>query len=219
VALDRDEGAIERLRGAFPDGDAVVAVCGDQTDSAAAVDVLGRVEERWGGPADVLANVGAVRTFREFLGIDREFLEWHYGVNVVAPTLWMTKFAERLIGAGQPGSVVNVTSTVAHRSVPRNAAYASSKAALWGLSHSASVELASSGIRVNCVAPGFIRTPLTEEYLGDARQRAEIEARVPLGRVGTGDDIANAVVYFASDLSSYVTGQTLFVDGGLGMKA
>jgi NAD(P)-dependent dehydrogenase (short-subunit alcohol dehydrogenase family) len=219
AVLDPDARGIDRLRDANPDGDTVIAVCGDQTEPATVASVCDQVQQRWGGPANILANVGAVRAFRDFLDLDSEILERHYRVNAVGPMLCMTEFARRLIAAGAPGSIVNVTSTVLHRAVSSNAAYASSKAALLGLSRSAAVELAASGIRVNCVAPGVVHTPMTEEYLGDPQRRAEFEARVPLHRLGTGDDIAQAIVYFASDASSYVTGMTLSVDGGLTTKA
>jgi NAD(P)-dependent dehydrogenase (short-subunit alcohol dehydrogenase family) len=130
----------------------------------------------------------------------------------------MHEFSERLIATGRSGSIVNVTSTVVHRAPVNNAAYVSSKAALLGLSRAAAVDLATHGIRVNCVAPGVVQTPMTQEFLSDPERRAEFEARIPLGRLGTGDDIAGAVVYFASDLSAYVTGMTLSVDGGLQMR-
>lgn len=213
AVVDLDAAAVERVCEELP-RDRVAAIPGDVTDGALPAGVCDRALELWGVLPNVLVNVAAVRTFRDFVEIDRDFLERHYLVNAVAPMQWMTVFAQRLIEVGQPGGIVNITSSVVHRSYPRNAAYASSKAALLGLSQTAAIDLAAYGIRVNCIAPGVTPTRLTEEYLSDPQRRAELEARVPMGRLGTGDDIAGAVVFFASDYSGFVTGTTLCVDGG-----
>lgn len=212
--VDINETSAERVRDELAvAGFDVRSLCGDITELAMADSVCDRVSHEWGVP-NVLVNVAAIRTFRPFIEIDRDFLEKHYLVNSVAPMQWMCAFAKRLLAAGQGGSIVNITSSVVHRAGPQNAAYASSKAALLGLSQTAAIDLAPNGIRVNCIAPGVTPTPLTEEYLSDPQRRAELEARVPMGRLGTGDDIASAVVFFASDLSAFVTGATLPVDGG-----
>lgn len=212
--VDLDAAAAERVHDEVAADGLVTAISGDVTDPAMPAAVCDRVVELWGTLPNVLVNVAAIRTFRDFVDIDRELFERHYLVNALAPMQWMTVFARRLLDAGQPGSIINITSSVVHRAYPRNAAYAASKAALLGLSQTAAIDLASSGIRVNCIAPGITPTPLTEEYLSDPQRRAELEARVPMRRLGTGDDIAGAVVFYASDYSGFVTGTTLCVDGG-----
>ena len=113
------------------------------------------------------------------------------------------------------GSIVNVTSVVGLRGNPGQANYASSKAGLIGLTKSLARELGSRGVRVNAIAPGYVATALTD-VLND-EQRGAIFANTPLGRLGDPEDIAGAVRFLCSDEASFITGEVLLVDGGLGM--
>ena len=113
------------------------------------------------------------------------------------------------------GRMIGVTSVVAFMGNPGQANYAASKAGMVGMTKSLAAELAARGITVNCVAPGFIDSPMTEALTDD--QKARIQAGSPAGRLGGAADVAGAVAYLASDLASYVTGQTLHVNGGLAM--
>lgn len=113
------------------------------------------------------------------------------------------------------GSIIHITSIVGVIGNPGQAAYCAAKAGLVGLTKSMAKELASRNIRVNAVAPGFIDTEMTGELTDD--QKSEILKGIPLGRTGTPEEIASTVVYLASNSSSYVTGQILCVDGGMGM--
>jgi 3-oxoacyl-[acyl-carrier protein] reductase len=113
------------------------------------------------------------------------------------------------------GRIVNITSVVAVTGNPGQANYAAAKAGMIGMSKALAAEVASRGITVNCVAPGFIETPMTDA-LG-AEQRARLRQQIPLGRLGSGADVAAAVGYLASPAASYVTGQTLHVNGGMVM--
>jgi 3-oxoacyl-[acyl-carrier protein] reductase len=113
------------------------------------------------------------------------------------------------------GSIVNISSIVGITGNAGQAAYCAAKAGLIGLTKSLAKELASRNIRVNAVAPGFIETDMTNELTPD--QKEAMFKLIPLGRVGTADEIASAVVYLASSASSYVTGQVIIVDGGMGM--
>jgi 3-oxoacyl-[acyl-carrier protein] reductase len=113
------------------------------------------------------------------------------------------------------GRIINVSSIVGVTGNPGQANYAASKAGVIGMSKSLAAEVASRGVTVNCVAPGFIATAMTE-VLSD-EQKARIDAQIPAGRMGTGDEIAAAVVYLASAEAGYVTGQTLHVNGGMAM--
>ncbi|MXO85477.1 3-oxoacyl-[acyl-carrier-protein] reductase [Altererythrobacter aurantiacus] len=113
------------------------------------------------------------------------------------------------------GRIVNITSVVGATGNPGQMNYAGAKAGLVGMSKSLAQELASRGITVNCVAPGFIRTAMTDE-LPDAQKDA-LSSRIPMGRMGEGEDIGAAVAYLASDEASYVTGQVLHVNGGMAM--
>ena len=113
------------------------------------------------------------------------------------------------------GRIVSVTSIVGISGNPGQANYAASKAALIGMSKSLAQEVASRNITVNCVAPGFIDTPMTEGLSNE--QKLNLTARIPAGRLGEPADIAGACVFLASDEASYVTGQTLHVNGGMAM--
>jgi len=113
------------------------------------------------------------------------------------------------------GRIVNITSIVGVTGNPGQANYAAAKAGLIGMSKAMAQEVASRGITVNCVAPGFIQTAMTEAL--DEKQRDVLVGRIPAGRLGTVDDIAAAVAYLASDEASYITGQTLHVNGGMAM--
>jgi 3-oxoacyl-[acyl-carrier protein] reductase len=113
------------------------------------------------------------------------------------------------------GRIVNVTSIVAVTGNPGQANYAAAKAGMIGMTKSLAAEVASRGITVNCVAPGLIQTAMTEAL--SEEQRARILERVPIGRLGSGAEVAAAVGYLVSEEAAYVTGQTLHVNGGMAM--
>jgi len=113
------------------------------------------------------------------------------------------------------GRIIGVTSIVGVTGNPGQGNYAAAKAGMIGMSKALAAEVATRGITANCIAPGFIASPMTEA-LND-KQRESILAAVPMGRLGTGDDVAAAAVYLASDEAAYITGQTLHVNGGMAM--
>ena len=113
------------------------------------------------------------------------------------------------------GRIVSITSIVGVTGNPGQANYAASKAGLIGMSKSLAQEVASRGVTVNCVAPGFIKTAMTDAL--DDAQHERLMGGIPTGRLGVGEDVATAVVYLASDEAGYVTGQTLHVNGGMAM--
>ena len=164
-----------------------------------------------GGPGDPLAEVAAA-DFRRTLD-----------VNLTGSFLMARAVAPALVAAGG-GSIVNIGSIFGQQGVPFGAAYSSSKGGVTLLTHSLALELAPHGVRVNCVAPGHMESVMHFDELRERARRAgrsfeqELAAArevVPLGRHGTGADVAGAVVWLASDDASYVTGQTINVNGGL----
>jgi 3-oxoacyl-[acyl-carrier protein] reductase len=126
-----------------------------------------------------------------------------------------TKAVMRPMLKARRGSIVNISSVIGQMGNSGQANYAASKAGLEGFSRSVAMEVASRGIRVNAVAPGFIVTDMTNEL--DAKQRETIEAKIPMERLGTVKDVADPVVFLLSDMSTYITGQVLQVNGGLYM--
>ena len=176
--------------------------------------LVGAAEAAAGAPLDILvANAGITRDGLILRMKDEDFeqvlkvnLESYFRLSRAAVKGMMTRRAGRIIGIT---SVVGVTGN------PGQTNYAASKAGMIGFSKSLAQEVGSRGITVNCIAPGFIASPMTD-VLND-QQRETILNRIPLGRLGTGDEIAAAAVYLASDEGAYVTGQTLHVNGGMAM--
>jgi 3alpha(or 20beta)-hydroxysteroid dehydrogenase len=167
------------------------------------------------GSVDVVVNnVGGMgtATARSFDEITVE--EWDALVAFnLRPTFLVTREAVRH-GNGSLRSVVNIGASLGERAAPHLSAYGAAKAAISQLTRTLAVELGPSGVRVNCVAPGFTTTPAAAQHTDDARRHATAAA-VPLGRVAQPHEMADVVVFLASDLASFVSGQTVIVDGGL----
>ncbi len=136
-----------------------------------------------------------------------------FDTNVLG-TLLSMKHELRVMVAQGSGSVINISSTYGHLGARGAAVYAASKHAVEGLTKSAALEAAGSGVRVNAVAPGPTETGMLNRFTGSAERKAGLVAGVPLQRVGEPDEIASAIVFLASDKSSFTTGQVLSVDGG-----
>jgi NAD(P)-dependent dehydrogenase (short-subunit alcohol dehydrogenase family) len=136
-----------------------------------------------------------------------------FDTNVLG-TLLSMKHELRVMQAEGSGSIINISSTYGHLGARGASVYAASKHAVEGLTKSAALEAAPSGVRVNAVAPGPIETAMLNRFIGSAERKAGLVAGVPLQRVGEPDEIANAIVFLASGRSSFTTGQVLFVDGG-----
>lgn len=159
------------------------------------------------GEIDVLINNAAHCESPDFYqGLSSAGLERHYRVNAVAPAMLISELARR--SSGREVSIVNV-STDSARAFPGQVGYGSSKAALDALTRGAALDLGGQGVRVNAVAPGPIQTGWMTDELID-----EVEPAIPLGRVGTPEDIADACVFLASRQASWITGQVLQVAGG-----
>jgi len=174
----------------------------------AAVDAFGRL--------DAVVNNAGVDLAKPLLDTTAEEAQRTFAVNALAP-LWMIQAAAPAL-AERGGAIVNVTSRLAHIGVPEMAVYGASKGALRALTHGVAIELAPMGIRVNAVAPGMTETPLLSEWLGEQPDpeaaRAGVERRIPLGRLGSPEDVARAIVFLAGDGAAHITGVTLPVDGG-----
>jgi len=136
-----------------------------------------------------------------------------FDTNVLGTLLSMKHELRVMTGQGH-GSIVNISSTYGHEGAANASVYAGSKHAVEGLTRSAALEGASSGVRVNAVAPGPTDTGMLDRFTGTPENKAALASKVPLGRVGKPDDIAAAVLFLASEASSFVTGQIMTVDGG-----
>jgi NAD(P)-dependent dehydrogenase (short-subunit alcohol dehydrogenase family) len=136
-----------------------------------------------------------------------------FDTNVLG-TLLSMKHELRIMEAQHSGSIINISSTYGHDGAGGASVYSASKHAIEGLTKSAALEVAASGVRVNAVAPGPIETEMLNRFTGSAERKAGLVATVPLGRVGTPDEVANAPVFLASDKATFITGHVLSVDGG-----
>ncbi|HLO99612.1 MAG TPA: SDR family oxidoreductase [Fimbriimonas sp.] len=175
----------------------------------------------------LLVNCAGVCFTRPFFDIDMASASKTFAVNVLAPLALMQAFALRLKNEGKSGAVINISSNSGYMPKLEQLDYGASKAALMSMTKSAALSLAPFGIRVNAVAPGVIDTPLTQSI---AQQRSEIRGvppeetlrpvigTLPLGRMGSADEVANIALFLASNEASYVTGQTILVDGGQYMR-
>ncbi|GGC69055.1 3-oxoacyl-[acyl-carrier-protein] reductase [Chelatococcus reniformis] len=182
--------------------------------SADSVEALVPAAEAALGGLDVLVNNAGVTRDNLFLRMKDE--EWNdvIAVNLTA-SFRLSRAAVKGMMRRRFGRIVNIGSVVGSTGNPGQGNYAASKAGLIGMTKALAAEVASRQITVNCVAPGFITSPMTDAL--NEKQREAILANVPAGRLGGGDDVAAAVVYLASSEAAYVTGQTLHVNGGMAM--
>ncbi|MBU6371647.1 MAG: 3-oxoacyl-[acyl-carrier-protein] reductase [Alphaproteobacteria bacterium] len=203
--------ALETLRAELG-GDHVVTPC--NLGDAAAVDALvGQAEAALGGLDILVANAGVTRD-QLLLRMKDEDWETVQKVNLEA-YFRLSRAAVKGMMRRRHGRIIGITSVVGVMGNPGQTNYAASKAGMIGFSKALAQEVASRGITVNCVAPGFIASAMTDG-LPEAQKEALL-GRIPAGRLGSGDDVASAVVYLSSGEAAYVTGQTLHVNGGMVM--
>ncbi|TAL34076.1 MAG: 3-oxoacyl-[acyl-carrier-protein] reductase [Alphaproteobacteria bacterium] len=183
-------------------------------NTAEAADALMKAAEEKMGQVDILVNNAGLTKDGLFMRMKDEDWQIVQDVNLTAP-FRLTRAAVRGMMKRRWGRIINITSVVGVTGNPGQANYCASKAGMIGMSKSMAAEVASRGITVNCVAPGFIATAMTSA-LND-EQKAKINATIPAGAMGTSEDIAASVVYLASEEAKYVTGQTLHVNGGMAM--
>jgi meso-butanediol dehydrogenase/(S,S)-butanediol dehydrogenase/diacetyl reductase len=213
VALDRDDAS--ETTGSLPTDDAqrhtaVRCDVADVDDVARAFADVDAAHDR----VDILVNCAGIREIDSALDLDPAMWQRVLNVNLSGPFFCIQQAGRRMVARGAGGAIVNVTSVAGLVAMTHRPAYSSSKHGLIGLTKNLARDLAVHRIRVNAVAPGTIRTPLTEAYYHDDAFLAGVEGMVPLGFEGRPEDVAGAVLFFVSDLASWVTGTVLPVDGG-----
>jgi NAD(P)-dependent dehydrogenase (short-subunit alcohol dehydrogenase family) len=181
----------------------------DVTDNAAVREAFAGL-----GPLDILVNNAGVNRPQPFLEVDEATLDRVLALNVRAAFL-VAQAGARLMVAGAGGVIINVTSQMGHVGSERDrTVYVMSKHAIEGLTKAMAVELAPKGVRVVSIAPTFIDTPLVRPFFDDPTFRQWVLGHIPLGRLGTVEEVASAIVFLASPAAALVTGSSLLVDGG-----
>ena len=167
-----------------------------------------------GGSLDGLVNNAGIT--QDNLAIRMSLDEWQKVINVnLTSTFLMSKFAIKKMLKNKSGKIVNITSVVGHTGNLGQANYTASKAGIVAMSKSLATEYAKKNININCISPGFIKTAMTDKI--DDKFKEVIISKIPSARLGEPDDIANAVFFLSSDLSNYINGETLHVNGGMYM--
>ena len=180
----------------------------------AAVEVLPKQAIETLGSLDILVNNAGITRDNLFMRMSDE--EWQSVIDVnLTATMKLCKGALRGMMKSRWGRIINISSIVGATGNPGQGNYAASKAGMVGMSKSLAYEVASRGITVNVVAPGFIATAMTDKVADDRKEA--ILAQIPAGRMGAAEDIASAVAFLASDGAGYITGSTVHVNGGMAM--
>jgi NAD(P)-dependent dehydrogenase (short-subunit alcohol dehydrogenase family) len=219
---------------AFAEAGAHVTLC---ARSAGEIETAAEALRKKGGSADALAlDVTEIERFQEavdaaepyeiffnnagtnrpkaFINVAIEDFDAVMGLNVRAAYFAAQAVVRRLIEAGRPGSIINMSSQMGHVGGANRSVYCASKWAMEGFSRAMAIELGPRGIRVNTLCPTFIETPMTRPYFENAAFRESVVSKIKLGRIGTVSDLMGAAVFLASDASALMTGSSLIVDGG-----
>ena len=195
-------------------GERTVTVTADLADRDAVAGLIDSASKTAGGPINVLVNNAGITRDGLLMRIKNEDWDDVLEVNLMA-SMVLCRSAMRAMMKARSGRIISISSVVGVTGNPGQTNYAASKAGMIGFSKSLAAEVASRGITVNVVAPGFIATPMTDVL--DADQKVALLARVPTGRLGTAAEIAASVVFLASDEAAYITGTTMHVNGGMAM--
>lgn len=202
---DAQQALAERHAGAL------FSLTGDMADPASLEEVV-RKAERDVGPVEVLINNAGIAHDGVLATMRPEQIEQLVAVNLTG-TLLLTRLVVRHMLVRSRGVVLSISSIIGLRGYSGLAAYSATKAGLDGMTRALARELGERGIRVNSIAPGYLETEMTGGL--DDRQREQIVRRTPLGRLGRAEDVMGAVLFLTSEAASFITGQTLVIDGGI----
>ncbi len=194
-------------------GEYCIPVSHDLSDLSS---ILGLVEKIVAdhGHIDILVNNAGVNMKKDFTDVSHEEFQDVLLINVSAVFAISKEVVKNMMQNGG-GSIINISSMASQYGIPKVIAYTASKSAIEGMTRAMAVELSPKGIRVNCIAPGFIATDMSAKALnGDQERKQKVLSRTPMGEMGNPSDIADAALFLATDASRYITGVILPVDGG-----
>ncbi len=185
----------------------------DISDHSKIEEFVENVSSQLGG-IDILINNAGINIDNLSLRMKED--EWKKVIDInLGSTFFLCKYAIKKMLKNKYGRIVNITSVVGHTGNLGQSNYAASKAAIIGMSKSLAIEYAKKNITINCVSPGFIQSRMTDNIVESIK--AALTSRIPMGKLGTGEDVSNTVAFLSSDAASYITGETIHVNGGMYM--
>ena len=206
----------ESIKGKVKNSANLFTMDGDVTDATFRKSLIDRVTLNW-GKLDVLVNNVGTNIRKKFVEYTEEEYRKLFEVNLFS-MVEISRLSHALLKKSNDASVINIASVAGSFDVQTGPPYGMTKAAIIQLTKHLAAEWAIDNIRVNCVSPWYIETPLTEAVLAQPERLKKILERTPLNRVGKPEEVANLVTYLAMDKASYITGQNIMVDGGMSVK-
>ena len=211
VIVGRDIKKLDEARQEL--GDLCVPFSCDLSDLSSITSLVQRITEKY-GKIDILVNNAGINMKKEFTEVSDEDFQRILLTNVTAVFALSREVVKKMMENGS-GSVINISSMASQYGIPKVIAYTASKSAIEGMTKAMAVELSPKGIRINCIAPGFIATEMSAKALNnDPERKHKAMSRTPMGVMGQPSDIGDAALFLASDASRYITGVVLPVDGG-----
>ena len=211
IIIGRNEEKLENARKSF--GDLCSSISFDLTKLEEIPALVERIQKEF-GRIDILVNNAGINMKKPFTEVSDEDFQKIIHTNVTA-VFSLSREVVKVMEPQKKGSIINISSMASQYGIPKVIAYTASKTAIEGMTRAMAVDLSPQGIRVNCVAPGFIATDMSSKALNnDPERKNKVLSRTPMGHLGEPADVAEAVYYFASDAAKYVTGTVLPVDGG-----
>ena len=205
---------IEKLKELKKKSDKINVLPFDISQSDKIEEFIENATKQLGGNLDCIVNNAGIT--QDNLAIRMSLEEWQKVINInLTSTFLMSKYSIKKMLKNKSGKIVNITSVVGHTGNLGQTNYTASKAGIIAMSKSLSIEYAKKNINVNCISPGFIKTAMTDKI--DEKFKDQIVSKIPSGRLGEPEDIANAVLFLVSDQSNYINGETLHVNGGMYM--
>jgi len=218
-AEETEEMAMQKACGQVSEcGVKSLVIQGDVSQEEDIIDMVNTVVEQFGSLDILINNAGIQKECPSHEILTKDF-DNVLSVNLRGAFLCAREAIKHFLSQNRPGIIINVSSV--HEKIPRPLylSYSVSKGGMENLTKTLALEYAEQGIRVNAIAPGATITPINEAWVNDPQQKAVVESHIPMGRAGTVEEMAAAVAFLASEEATYITGQTLFIDGGLTLYA
>jgi NAD(P)-dependent dehydrogenase (short-subunit alcohol dehydrogenase family) len=211
LIIGRDQEKLNAARNRL--GELCRPYCFDLNDLASIPAFVRKLTAEY-GRIDILVNNAGINMKKDFVETTDEEFSQILHTNVMAVFALSREVSKGMVAEGK-GSIINISSMASQYGIPKVIAYTASKSAIEGMTKAMAVELSPLGIRVNCIAPGFIATHMSEKALnGDAERKQKVLSRTPMGRLGDPGDIGEAALFLASEGARYITGTVIPVDGG-----